>query len=88
MELFLGEREQEIRTLVQFALISQVVSMQKPRFRGHRGRQGGHEGLGCPLFLNIKMGYIYFKRIFIIFIYVVLFYIVLKIKFSLKMQSI
>ena len=88
MELFLGERELEIRTLVQFAPINQVVSMQKPRFRGHRGRQGGHEGLACPLFLNIKTGYIYFKRIFIIFIYVVLFYIVLKSKFSLKMQSI
>ena len=88
MELFLGERELEIRTLVRFDLINRAVNMQKRRFRGHRGRQGGHEGHVCPLFLNIKTGYIYFKRIFIIFIYVVLFYIVLKSKFSLKMQSI
>ena len=56
MELFLGEQELDFQILVQFDQINPVANMQKLRFQGHRGHQGGHEGLACPLFLNTKMG--------------------------------
>ena len=59
MELFLGEHESEIPILVQFDQINPVANMQKLRFQGHLGYQGGHEGLACPQFLNIKTGYMF-----------------------------
>ena len=59
MELFLGEHESEIPILVQFDQINPVANMQKLRFQGHLGYQGGHEEPVFPLFLNTKTGYMF-----------------------------